>query len=279
MKKLILIFLAGLFLFSCRAKKAVEGSAGSDSLAVGANGPKDANKPIDADVRFFQQVLLPPAFEQLRMTSKISVESTSNYLPTLDATVYIENNEKVWMNLSAFFISVARGVATPDGVKAYNKSDKTFIDSDFDYLNTLLNTNFVNYNSLQRLLMGRTFVKINDREFILTQNAQGYKMASRINQLMESSDGTVREYKIELNYAPNYDLENVYLRDVNTSDELQVSYSNWEEFRNYRLPKNVKIIIKGSKSSQILLENTKFDDSKMQTPFSVPGNYTKIEIR
>ncbi len=279
MKKLILIFLAGLFLFSCRAKKAVEGSAGSDSLAVGANGPKDANKPIDADVRFFQQVLLPPAFEQLRMTSKISVESTSNYLPPLDATVYIENNEKVWMNLSAFFISVARGVATPDGVKAYNKSDKTFIDSDFDYLNTLLNTNFVNYNSLQRLLMGRTFVKINDREFILTQNAQGYKMASRINQLMESSDGTVREYKIELNYAPNYDLENVYLRDVNTSDELQVSYSNWEEFRNYRLPKNVKIIIKGSKSSQILLENTKFDDSKMQTPFSVPGNYTKIEIR
>ncbi|MBW8358384.1 MAG: DUF4292 domain-containing protein [Weeksellaceae bacterium] len=279
MKKLILIFLAGFFLFSCRAKKAAEGSTGIDSLAVGSNRPKDANKPIDADVRFFQKVLLPPQFEQLRMMSKISVESQSNYLPTLDATVYIENNEKVWMNLSAFFISVARGVATPEGVKAYNKSDKTFIDSDFEYLNTLLNTNFVNYTSLQRLLMGRTFVKINDREFILTQNAQGYKMASRISQLMESSDGTVREYKIELNYAPNYDLQNVYLRDVNNSDELQVSYSNWEEFRNYRLPKNVKIIIKGSKSSQILLENTKFDDSKMQTPFSVPGNYTKIEIR
>lgn len=183
------------------------------------------------------------------------------------------------MNLSAFFISMARGVATPEGIKAYNKTDKTFIDSDFDYLNGLLNTNFINYNSLQRLLLGRTFVKINDREFRLSKNAQGFKMASTVNQVIEAEDGKTSEYKIELQYAQNYDLMNVYLKDVNNSDELQVSYSDWLSYKDFRLPKNVKILIKGSKEGQILLENTKFDDSKMQTPFSVPGTYTKIEIK
>ena len=30
--------------------------------------------------------------------------------------------------------------------------------------------------------MGRTFVKINDKQFTLTQNAQGFKMVSNVNQ-------------------------------------------------------------------------------------------------
>lgn len=278
MKRFLLLVVTGIVLFSCKARKATDDKSGSDSTAI-TKKPIDVNKSIDADVKFFQKVLVPPKFDQLKISTKVNVETQSSYLPTLDATIYIENNKKVWMNLSAFFISMARGVATPEGIKAYNKTDKTFIDSDFDYLNVLLNTNFINYNSLQRLLLGRTFVKINDREFRLSKNAQGFKMASTVNQVIEAEDGKTSEYKIELQYAQNYDLMNVYLKDVNNSDELQVSYSDWLSYKDFRLPKNVKILIKGSKEGQILLENTKFDDSKMQTPFSVPGTYTKIEIK
>ena len=278
MKRFLLLVVTGIVLFSCKARKATDDTSGSDSTAI-TKKPVDVNKSIDADVKFFQKVLVPPKFDQLKISTKVNVETQSSYLPTLDATIYIENNKKVWMNLSAFFISMARGVATPEGIKAYNKTDKTFIDSDFDYLNGLLHTNFINYNSLQRLLLGRTFVKINDREFRLSKNAQGFKMASTVNQAIEAEDGKTSEYKIELQYAQNYDLMNVYLKDVNNSDELQVSYSDWLSYKDFRLPKNVKILIKGSKEGQILLENTKFDDSKMQTPFSVPGTYTKIEIK
>lgn len=278
MKRFLLLVVTGIVLFSCKARKATDDTSGSDSTAI-TKKPVDVNKSIDADAKFFQKVLVPPKFDQLKISTKVNVETQSSYLPTLDATIYIENNKKVWMNLSAFFISMARGVATPEGIKAYNKTDKTFIDSDFDYLNGLLNTNFINYNSLQRLLLGRTFVKINDREFRLSKNAQGFKMASTVNQVIEAEDGKTSEYKIELQYAQNYDLMNVYLKDVNSSDELQVSYSDWLSYKDFRLPKNVKILIKGSKEGQILLENTKFDDSKMQTPFSVPGTYTKIEIK
>ncbi|MCC2589575.1 DUF4292 domain-containing protein [Chryseobacterium sp. MFBS3-17] len=275
MKKLIILMLTALLLYSCKARKTVDGG---NEAATTEENPRDMSKRVPADLTFYQHVLQNPEFDQLKISSKISMESATTYLPTLDATIYIQNNEKVWMNLSAFFINVARGIATPDGVKAYNRNDKTYIDSDFEYLNNLLNTNFLNYHTLQRLLIGRTFVKINSREFMLTKNSKGYTMASTVNQSVETEEGEVREYQVEIRYASNFDLNSVHLTDVDSGDELQVIYNDWEEFRNYRLPKNVKLIIKGAKSSQILLENTKFDDSKMQTPFSVPGNYKKIEI-
>jgi hypothetical protein len=126
--------------------------------------------------------------------------------------------------------------------------------------------------------MGRTFVKISDSQFTLTKNAQGFKMVSNSNQRIET-DEKAREYKISLQYDENYDLLSVQLKDVLSPDELEISYSNWDEHNGIRLPKNVKIIIKGSKSSQILMENTKFDFSKMETPYSVPANYKKIEIK
>ena len=239
--------------------------------------PKDSNEPVRNKLPFFEHVIPMPQFEQIKISSKVNVE-TGSYVPTLDATIYIEKDKKVWMNLTAFIITVARGIATPEGIKGQDKTSKTYIDSDFDYLNNLLNVNFIDYKSLEKILLGRTFVKINDSQFTLTQNAQGYKMVSNVNQKIVTDEKT-REYKIELNYDTNYDLLNVNLKDVLSPDELYVAYSNWEEINGIRLPKNVKIIIKGSKSSQILLENTKFDFSRMDTPYSVPSSYKKIEIK
>ncbi|WP_027380303.1 DUF4292 domain-containing protein [Chryseobacterium daeguense] len=239
--------------------------------------PKDASQPIRNKLTFFENVLIPPQFEQIKINSKVNVE-TGSFIPTLDATIYIEKDKKVWMNLQALFLTVARGIATPEGIKGQDKTSKTYIDSDFDYLNNLLNVNFIDYKSLEKILIGRTFVKLNDSQFTLTKNAQGYKMASNVNQKFETEEKT-REYKTVLQYDNNYDLLSVNLKDVLSPDELEISYSNWEEINGIRLPRNVKIIIKGSKSSQILLENTKFDFSRMDTPYSVPSSYKKIEIK
>ncbi|MBB6333347.1 hypothetical protein HNP24_004373 [Chryseobacterium sediminis] len=283
MKNWIPLLLLLLVLSSCKTRTKVQNDTDHtrDSIATTAdkdNGdPKDVSQPVRDKLTFYEHVLIPPKFEQIKIDSKVRVE-TGNYVPTLDATVYIENDKKVWMNLRALFINAARGIATPEGIKGQDKINKTYIDSDFDYLNNLLNVNFIDYKSLEKILLGRTFVKINDRQFDLTQNAQGFKMVSNINQKI-TTDEKNREYKIALQYDINYDLLSVNLKDILSSDELDVSYSDWNEYEGIRLPKNVKIIIKGSKSSQILMENTKFDFSRMETPYSVPSSYKKIEIK
>ena len=282
MKNWIIILLLLFVVTSCKtrnAHKKKDNTIKIDSTYVleNDNNPKDANEPIRNKLTFFVHVLIPPQFDQIKINSKVNVE-TGSFIPTLDATIYIEKDKKVWMNLTAFIITVARGIATPEGIKGQDKTSKTYIDSDFDYLNNLLNVNFIDYKSLEKILMGRTFVKINDSQFTLTKNAQGFQMASNVNQKIVTNEKT-REYKIILQYDTNYDLLSVNLKDVLSPDELEISYSNWEEINGIRLPRNVKIIIKGSKSSQILMENTKFDFSRMETPYSVPSSYKKIEIK
>ncbi|MCC3216904.1 DUF4292 domain-containing protein [Chryseobacterium sp. X308] len=283
MKNWIPFLLLLLALSSCKTRNTAQSDTDHTRDSINAakdrdNGdPKDVNEPVRDKLTFYEHVLIPPKFEQIKIDSKVRVE-TGSYVPTLDATIYIENDKKVWMNLRALFINAARGIATPEGIKGQDKINKTYIDSDFDYLNNLLNVNFIDYKSLEKILLGRTFVKINDRQFDLTQNAQGFKMVSNTNQKIVTDEKN-REYKVALQYDTNYDLLAVNLKDILSSDELDVSYSDWNEYGGIRLPKNVKIIIKGSKSSQILLENTKFDFSRMETPYSVPSSYKKIEIK
>ncbi|MDM1557465.1 DUF4292 domain-containing protein [Chryseobacterium indologenes] len=281
MKNWIPLLLLLLILSSCKTRNAIKSDTGNsrDSIRTAEDNrnPKDVNQPVRDKFTFYEHVVTPLKFEQIKIDSKVRVE-TGSFIPTLDATVYIENDKKVWMNLRALFLNVARGIATPEGIKGQDKTSKTYIDSDFEYLNNLLNVNFIDYKALEKILLGRTFVKINDSQFTLTQNAQGYKMVSNVNQKIVTDEKN-REYKIALQYDTNYDLLSVNLKDVLSPDELEISYSNWNEYNGMRLPQNVKIIIKGSKSSQILLENTKFDFSRMETPYSVPSSYKKIEIK
>jgi len=281
MKNWIPLLLLLFVVTSCKTRNArkKDNNIKIDSTIVVENDrdPKNVSEPVRDKITFYEHVVIPPKFDQIKINSKVNVE-TGSFVPTLDATIYIENNQKVWMNLSALFINVARGIATPEGIKGLDRTSKSYIDSDFEYLNNLLNVNFIDYKSLEKILMGRTFVKISDSQFTLTKTAQGFRMESNTNQKIVTNEKT-REYKIVLDYDTNYDLLSVNLKDVLSPDELEISYSNWDEFNGIRLPKNVKIIIKGSKSSQILLENTKFDFSRMDTPYSVPSSYKKIEIK
>jgi len=182
------------------------------------------------------------------------------------------------MNMIAVFLNVGRGIATPSGLQGYEKWNKTYIESDFSYLNRMLNVNFIDFNALQNLLIGKTFIPVNEKDFTLTQNAQGSVLTSSEN-LKFTNNGSVSEYAVSLQYSPQLDLTTVVLNNAKSAERLEVTYSNWVTFENMRLPKNVKINIKGTKSSQIMLENTKFESSKMDTPYSVPNNYTKTEIR
>ena len=145
-------------------------------------------------------------------------------------------------------------------------------------MNNLLNVNFIDFRSLQNLLTGKTFIPVNEKDFVLTKNLQGYNVASSKN-LKFTSDGKVSEYTVSMDYTNDFDLSKVNLKNINTADQLEITYSDWINVEGTKFPKNVKIIIKGSKTSQILLENTKFESSKMDTPYSVPSNYTKTEIK
>lgn len=265
MKKHIFIAISALILHSCKVQK------------TNIEQPKNEVKAPSMNATFFNKINTPSTFTQVKINSKINAQ-TGSFLPPIDATIYIENGSKIWMNMSALFLNVARGIATPAGIQGYEKWNKTYIESDFSYLNKLLNINFLNYNALQNLLLGKTFVPTNEQDFSLTKVGDGYALYSNKNQKV-AMNGKTSEYKINLNYTSDFDLNKVLLQEINSDNSLEVHYTNWATFENERFPQSVKILIKGEKNSQFLIENTKFDFSNIQTPYSVPNGYTKVNMK
>ena len=179
--------------------------------------------------------------------------------------------------MSALFMNVGRGIATPQGLKAYEKLSRTYIDSDFSYLNNLLKVNFLDYSSLQNLLIGKVFFPVNEKDFNLTKEAEEY-ILKPITAQKVNIDGKTSEYLAEFRFSNELNLTKVSLKDTKTTDNLELFYDNWVDINGVKLPKNVKIVIKGKKTDQILIENTKFDFSRMETPYSVPNNYKKRDF-
>ncbi len=265
MQKYILIIIAGLFVTSCKVQNNQPTT------------PVSTTKPISNNVNFFSEIEKKSTFDAVKINSKIDAK-TGSFIPTLDAVIYIENGQKVWMNLVAVILQAARGVATPEGIKGYYKLDKTYIDSDFGYLNKLLNVNFIDYNALQNLLLGKTFIPVSENDYNLTQNTNGFNLTSKQTQKI-TENGKTTEYKIALEYDQEFNLNHVILTNIANNNELEITYSNRQILNNESFPKNVKIIIKADKTDEILLENTKFDFSRMETTYSVPANYKKTEIK
>ncbi|MBW8524602.1 DUF4292 domain-containing protein [Chryseobacterium chendengshani] len=281
MKKWITLLLATLVILSCKTRKnAVQNPSENDSIQVVNSDnkkPIDAGKNISDRLTFYESIYIHPKFEQIKINSKITADNIR--VSPLDATIYIESDKKIWSNINFLFFNAARAIITPDGIKAVDKYNKNYIDSDFEYLNNLLNINFIDYKTLEKILLGRTFLVVSDRNSKITKNMQGYQLESIVNQKIVTNDQE-REYKITMHYSNDYDLIYVKLQDVKSDDAVEIVYDQWESFENnLRLPQSVKIIIKGSKTSQILLENTKFGFTRMETPYSVPTNYKKIEIQ
>lgn len=266
MKSFAIILLSSLLITSCSVQKKTT-----------EQQPVSTTKPVENNAQFFSGITKKSSFDALKINSKIDAK-TGTFIPTLDAVIYIENGQKIWMNLTAVILQAARGIATPDGVKGYYKLDKTYIDSDFRYLNKLLNVNFIDYSALQNLLLGKTFLPVSDNNYKLTQNAQGFNLSSKETQKI-TENGKTTEYNISLDYDNDLNLNHVLLSNPQNNDQLEITYSNREILNNESFPKNVKIIIKAKKTDEILIENTKFDFSRMETPYSVPANYKKTEIK
>lgn len=264
MKKYIVPFALLLLATSCKTKTAVESPVGTTA-------------PVASNAAFLKRISEKTDFRQLKINSRITAE-TGSFIPPLDATIYLEKDRKIWINLVAVFLNVGRGLATPEGIKGYEKWNKTYIESDFTYLNKLLNVNFIDYRAFQDLLLGKTFIPVNATDFEVTQNADGYALKS-LKNLRFTTDGKVSEYSARLEYNAQFDLTRVSLQKVQGRDALDIAYQNWEAFENIRIPRSIKIMITGNKNSQILLENNRFESSVMQTPYSVPANYTKTEIK
>lgn len=217
-----------------------------------------------------------PVFTHLTINSKINAD-IDDVSTSVNGRIYINNGKKIWVNVSKFGITGARALITPEGFKAYEKLDRSYIDGDFSYFNRLLKVDFIDYDKLQNLLLGRIFVEMKASEFnseiIDNQYVLNYKENEQL--LQSPKDGKyIQTYKI----GADFYLQEAFLKDPKSQMELLVSYSNWIKVGSQTFPKNVKVIVKDKKTQKVELEYNNFTFEQIDTPFEIPSGYKPNDI-
>ncbi|MDD3772140.1 MAG: DUF4292 domain-containing protein [Weeksellaceae bacterium] len=221
---------------------------------------------------FIQNVeALKPQFVHLSIQSKINAEIDGNPVG-LNGKIYIRNGQKIWINVSKFGINAARAEITPSGLKAYEKVNRTFIDGDFSYFNQLLKVNFITYDKLQNLLLGRLFLELKPNDFQLNAEKGSYVLTYNDNEKLEQKPKNGKYIQI-YTFDNQFRLTKAYLKDPKSGKELEISYSKWTTVGIQYFPKNVIVLVKDKKTQKVELEYNNFTFDESSTPFSIPSGY------
>lgn len=258
--KLFLVFAGVLFLASC--KTANVASADATDMKTASLIKSMAVKKL--------------SFTHLTINSKINAD-IDDVSTSLNGKIYIQNGKKIWVNVSKFGINGARAVITPEGFQAYEKLERTYIDGDFSYFNQLLKVDFIDYDKLQNLLLGRIFVEMKASDFQSEIIDNQYVLTYKGNQelLQNPQEGKyIQTYTI----GSDFYLREAILKDPKSQMELFVSYSNWIKVGSQEFPKNVKIIVKDKKTQKVELEYNNFTFEQIDTPFEIPSGYKPNDI-
>lgn len=210
-------------------------------------------------------------FKDLTIQSKIDAD-IDNSRASLSGKIYIRNNEKIWVNVSKFGLTAARALVTPEGFKAYEKLNRTYIDGDFQYFNHLLKVDFIDYQKLQNLLLGRIFVDLRPKDFELKIVDNHYELSFADNQKVMNHQEKGKYYQLYI-FDSNFRLLNAYLKEPSSEIELQISYSGWTEIGPQQFPKYVKVLVKDKKTQKVELEYNNFTFVESPAPFAIPSGY------
>lgn len=215
-------------------------------------------------------------FDHLTINSKIKAD-LDDVQTSLNGKIYVHNGNKIWVNISKFGVNGARALITPNGFQAFERIGKTYIDGDFSYFNRLLKVDFIDYQKLQNLMLGKVFVDLKAQDFaseiIDNQYVLTYKENNQILQKPQAGK-YVQTYK----FNPNFQLVEAILIEPKSKRELNITYSNWVQVKSEQFPQNVKVIVKDKKQQQVELEYNNFTFEQIETPFEIPSGYKQNDI-
>ncbi|MFV0151676.1 DUF4292 domain-containing protein [Empedobacter falsenii] len=261
-KKLTYIFCLGILATACNTQKV-------------AKVEKDnKTEVVSASAKIIQQTLSKKSsFKDLTIKAKVIAD-----LGDANATIAVKNGQKIWVNATKFGFTGARSLITPDGFAAYEKIGGTYYEGDFSIANKLLKVDFIDYQKLQNLMLGKVFVDLNPTDYTASFANNQYTITYNKNQAIVASP-TEGEYIQTYIFDNGFRLIEAHLKDPKRKMEVDLTYNNWVKAGAEEFPKNVKIIIKDKKTRQVELEYNSFTFQETNTPFSIPNGYKKKDIK
>lgn len=263
MKKIALILGLAFAVTSCTSSKVIN----------------DKEAPVVSEsTKIINQTLAKQSkFNHLTIQAKVAAD-LEEISGDVKATIYVNNGSKIWVNATKFGFTGARALITPEGFSAYEKIGGTYYEGDFSLANKLLKVDFIDYQKLQNLMLGKVFVDFNSTDYTASLDQNQYIVTYNKNTQIQTSP-QAGEYIQTYVFDNGFRLKEAHLKDPKRKMEVDIEYANWTKVGEEEFPKNVKIIIKDKKTRQVDLEYNSFTYQETNTPFSIPSGYKKKDIK
>lgn len=259
---LFLIAFWGILLTSCGTQKKIIHASGEIT-----------KQPIHLFWENYTQQL--PSFDALQINANVDASLNKKNI-NANLRIYIETEKQIWLNASIFGFTGARGLIKPNSVKAYEIIDKSFVDTDFDYINKIFHVDFIDYTKLQQLLLGQIplLSDLKDYDFKSDKETKEYILSYKNNQNPQKKD-----YRHSYFLDSDYRLKKIEIISPQDNTQVIATYDDWVKIDNKNLPSIVKILIKAKELSSIELDYNKFTFEQMTPPFKIPSGYSKRDLK
>ena len=203
-------------------------------------------------------------FEFDSFEAKFDVKMKGDNKLGLKGQLRMQNDSLIWFSLSLKLgIEMARVMITEDSLKFINRSNKTYIAENLDYVNKILPIE-ASIKLLQDILVGNSNQIDRKDNYTVTIENNSYKLMSNKNSVLRSDIWvTPKTFRIS-----QYDIR-LFDDDRNN---IQLQYDNFQKIDGKSLPTEIRF--KLNSGDDINLE-IKYSEIKVGEKPSFPFNITK----
>ncbi len=196
----------------------------------------------------------------------------------------IKKDSMIWVSISpALGIEMVRLLITNDSIKFIDRIGYTYLISDFDYINKLINST-LDFDMLQAFLIGNDFSFFENGEFKASIDGMEYRLLTvgrrKLKKYVKanSEEFNIPIQNIWLNHE-NFKITKVMIKEVKQDGrKLYALYSDFDKIDNQLFPYHLDFEISSENQIDIQIDYSKITvNESLKFPFTVPERYTKVQ--
>jgi len=186
------------------------------------------------------------------------------------ANIRVRKDSVIWMTFSVIGVQGGKALINKDSITIVSTIDKEYYV--FDYVELSKRFNFpINYDVIQASLLGNPLLKRSEAD-VIEQLSSMY--------LLKQKTGTVDVVNFVNSAASK--IEKIELKESDSNNTLNISYSNFQPVGNKLFPYNGTISLfyktpSGLLNTTIIFEYNKAEvgDRELRFPFNIPKKYDR----
>lgn len=218
-------------------------------------------------------------------SSKLSTDITSDSInKDFKTSLKIRKDSAIWCTYTIASIVGASSLVTRDSITVVNKMEKNYFMADFNYINSIFNTE-LDYFMLEDLLVGNLINYDPEEKFKSHEDSTYYVLSSvgkrRLRRAMEKERLQKKEpyiYRYWI-YPSIFRPAKTIINDLNDTTSLEIEYLSYEQVDSSYVPAEVRITASSPKKKAVVF--LKYSRTRVneftEFPFKIPDGYEKMD--